>query len=99
MSSVTWKINQLDREISDGFVFCARWQAYAGTEALMASTGGSVLLDRPQHLIPYADLTEPMVIGWVKEILGPELVDEIEAKLEAGYAELLNPQQAAGVPW
>jgi hypothetical protein len=51
-------------------------------------------------LIPYADLTEDTVIGWIKEALGgDEKVSEIEAALQAQIDEQRAPSKAAGVPW
>jgi len=51
-------------------------------------------------LIPYADLTEEVVIGWVKEALGgDEKVAEIEAALQEQLDQQHAPTKAAGVPW
>jgi hypothetical protein len=51
-------------------------------------------------LIPFADLTEELVVGWVKEALGgQEKVDEIEAALQAQLNEQHAPTTAPGLPW
>jgi hypothetical protein len=46
---------------------------------------GSVGLEKPEpgNMIPYADLTEEIVVGWVKDHFGAEKVGEIEAALPA----------------
>jgi hypothetical protein len=47
-------------------------------------------------MIPYADLTPEIVIGWTKEKLD---VEQIEAALQAQLDEQRQPTKAAGVPW
>ena len=51
------------------------------------------------NLVPYADLTEETVIGWVKDALGPDKVLEIGQALLAQLEEQRHPSKAAGVPW
>jgi hypothetical protein len=50
-------------------------------------------------MIPYADLTEEIVVGWVKDHFGEEKVDEIEAALQAQLDQQHAPTTAPGVPW
>ena len=50
-------------------------------------------------MIPFADLTPEIVIGWVKDHFGAEKVAEIEAALEAQIAEQAAPTKATGTPW
>ena len=65
-----------------------------------AGAYGSVGLERPETLVPYADLTEEQVIGWVKEKLGgDEKVTEIQAALQAQLDEQRTPSRATGKPW
>jgi len=99
-TTFTWGINTLERETDDGFVFTAHYTVNAKDEAYTAGAYGSIGFQRPENLIPYADLTEEIVIGWVKEALGgDEKVTEIEAALQAQIDEQRAPSKAAGVPW
>jgi hypothetical protein len=50
-------------------------------------------------LIPFADLTEATVVGWVKEKLTAEKVTEIAAALQAQLDEQRQPTKAGGLPW
>ena len=50
-------------------------------------------------LIPFADLTEDTVVGWVKDKLGADKVTEIETALQAQLDEQTAPTKASGVPW
>jgi len=96
----TWKIASLDREVADGLVTVAHYTVDAFDGTYSSGAYGSVGLERPESLIPYADLTEEQVIGWVQEALGgDEKVAEIQAALQAQLDELRQPTKAAGLPW
>jgi hypothetical protein len=99
-TTFTWKIAQLERETADGFVFTAHYTVDANDGTYSSGAYGSVGFERPENLIPYADLTEELVVGWVKEALGgDEKVDEIQAALQEQLDQQRNPTKAAGVPW
>ena len=107
-TTITWSINTLERELADGYVFTAHYSVNAVSSTLNPegnpySQGayGSVGLERPEgDLIPFDELTQEQVIGWVKEKLGgDEKVAEIEAALEARLAEVISPSKINGVPW
>jgi hypothetical protein len=96
----TWAIANLERETEDGFVFTAHYTINANDGTYSSGAYGSIGFQRPDNLIPYADLTEDTVISWVKEALGgDEKVAEIEAALQAQINEQRSPSKAAGVPW
>jgi hypothetical protein len=95
----TWAIANLERETADGFVFVAHYTVNANDDTYSAGAYGSLGFERPDNLIPFADLTEEIVIGWVKEQFGTEKVAEIEAALQSQIDEQRNPTKAAGVPW
>lgn len=107
MTTYIWKINTLERETNDGFVFTAHWSVTAISDVLdpegnpyNAGAYGSIGLERPDNLIPYEDLTEDLVIGWVQEKLGGvDKVKQIENALDARIAEQINPSKINGVPW
>jgi hypothetical protein len=94
-----WKIANLERETDDGFVFTAHYTVNASDDAYTSGAYGSLGFERPDNLIPFSELTEEIVIGWVKETFGEEKVAEIEAALQAQLDEQRHPTKAAGVPW
>lgn len=99
-TTFTWKIAQLERETADGFVFTAHYTVDANDGTYSSGAYGSVGFERPENLIPYADLTEEVVVGWVKEALGgDEKVTEIQGALQEQLDQQRNPTKAAGVPW
>ena len=99
-TTYTWKIAQLERETADGYVFTAHYTVDAEDGTYRAGAYGSIGLERPEdELIPFADLTEELVVGWVKDKLGEEQVENIEAALQAQLNEQAAPTKAAGLPW
>lgn len=99
-TTFTWGINALERETSDGYVFTAHYTIDANDGTYSAGAYGSIGFERPDNLIPYADLTQEVVVSWVKEAIGgDEKVAEIEAALQAQIDEQHAPTKASGVPW
>ena len=98
-TTFTWAIANLERETADGFVYNAHYTISASDGTYSSSAYGSIGLERPDSLIPFDDLTEDMVVGWVKEKLGAEKVAEVEAALQAQLDEKRSPTKMAGVPW
>lgn len=103
MATITWAIANLERETEDNFVFTAHWTVNAveedGEELFSASAYGSTGLERPENLIPYENLTEEIVVGWLQEKMGEEAIEAMEASLIAQITERKAPSKAVGVPW
>ena len=94
--SITWKISQLDRNTSDGFVTTAHWQATAVDGEHTASIYATVSWSEGTPTIPYANLTEATVLAWVWESVDKTAT---ESALAAQIALLKNPVTATGTPW
>ena len=98
----TWGIAQLERHTADGVVYTCHYTINAADGTYSAGAYGSVGLEQPDpdNIIPFADLTPELVIGWVQEKLGgDEKVAEIEAALQAQLDEQRAPTKAQGLPW
>jgi len=98
-TTFTWNIAQLEREVSDGFVFTAHYTIDAKDDAYTAGAYGSIGFQRPDDLIPYSELTLEEVVGWVKEALGEDKVADVEAALQKQLDEQRAPSTATGLPW
>ena len=96
----TWEVNTLERELADGYVKKAiyRVKGIDGSEEKARRTG-EVELEKPKTLIPYKDLTESTVLGWVKTKLGTDEVARVEKWLEDEIALINTPVEATGKPW
>jgi hypothetical protein len=97
----TWGIAQMERHTADGIVFTVHYTGQRQRRYLFISAYGSVGLEAPEgNVIPYADLTQEIVVGWTKSKLGgAEKVAEIQAALQAQIDQQRTPTTAAGVPW
>jgi hypothetical protein len=94
----TWNVVQMDRLTSDGFVVTVHYTVNAVDGEFTASTYGTVgYTEQPnKQYIPYASLTKAEVIGWVKDSLSQETVEEsLAAQIEAQK----NPVSESGLPW
>jgi hypothetical protein len=98
-TTFTWNIANLERETSDGYVYTAHYTVNAVDDTYSSGAYGSLGLERGDTLVPFADLTEATVVGWVKEKLTAEKVTEIEAALQAQLDEQRQPTKAGGLPW
>ena len=106
MPTKTWQINTLQRELADGYVKKAIYRVVGEDGTYKFTATGNVDLPKPGTLVPYADLTEDTVIGWVKARIG-ELntaeqgpsVAQIEAAVENGVNEQKTPTTGVGKPW
>ena len=94
----TWKIVSLERKSADGFVTTAHWTCSDVDGEFSGSTYGSTGFDG-ELVTPYEQLTEEMVIGWVKAAMGEETVAAHEAAVSAQIADAKAPAVATGTPW
>lgn len=99
--SITWTINNLERQTSDGLVTVVHFGATAVDGDYSASIVNTQSFTKEDgvNLIPYADLTEATVIEWVKNAIGSEGLAAIDAALDAQIAEQQAPSKATGTPW
>ena len=103
-----WTINDLVHEASNGVVITVHWNVSAvrpnpnGGDEYYAMDGGGEFINgdpKAKSFIPYGDLKEATCIEWVKNILGPERVSEIEAGLTSQLDAQANPPLRNGMPW
>ncbi len=93
--NITWKISQLDRRASDGFVTTAHWTAVAVDGDYTASIYATASFEG-ELVVPYDSLTEADVLAWVWTSVDKQAA---EAALAAQIEAQKNPVQVAGVPW
>ena len=92
----TWNVVQMDRKSADGFVTTVHYNVSAVDGEFTASTYGTVGYTEEGAFTPYNQLTESVVVGWVKDSLGETTVEEsLAAQIEAQK----NPVQESGLPW
>ena len=101
----TWTISTLEHNTADGGVIVAHWRVNdsetVGDDTYSATAYGTCSFtpdaSSPDY-VPYADLTEEMVLGWCFADRDVDK-DAIEASLTAQIEEQKNPTTEDGVPW
>lgn len=94
--TITWKIENMERDPTDGLVtkvFCRVWGI---EDHHVVSYSDSVNLNRGDTFIPYEELTEEIVVSWVKNSLD---ADSIEQRITQQIEYQKSPPVLSGVPW
>ena len=109
MTTFTWKVANLERNVADGKVYTVHYTVNALSDQVdpnsesggfySAGAYGSLGFDG-EVTTPFENLIEEVAVGWVKEALGgAEKVAEIEAALQNQIDLKITPVSATGVPW
>ena len=94
--TITWKINNLERQTSDGLVTVVHWGATAIDGENSASIVNTQALERGDSFVNYDTLTEQTVLGWLWSKIDKAAVESaLTAQIEAKKA----PLTANGLPW
>ena len=97
MTTFNWQVVNTDYKTSNKFIITVHYVVSAVDGDFTASTYGTVgYTQEDKAYIPYADLTQAEVVGWVQESLGK---DTVEASLTAQIEAQKNPVQETGLPW
>lgn len=111
MTTIVWKIEELscypDVDNHIDVVFSAAWRVNgvddtSGTSlyATVYGTQGIAPYDGKSPFIPYADLQEAIVIGWVQNAMGDSQVAAINADIEQQIEIQANPPVVTPpLPW
>ena len=108
MTTYTWKVTNLYTENIEGkedYVVTAIYDL-VGTDgtysAELTSNIAQFSTEDTGTFIPYADLTEIIVIGWIQETLGVNGVVSLEACIQGQIDSQINPPQVpvnTKLPW
>ena len=93
---ITWTINNLERQASDGLVTVVHWTASSVDGDFSASIYNTLQVERGDNFTAFESLTEQQVIGWVQSAVGK---DTVEAALAAQIEAQKNPVKLNGLPW
>lgn len=97
--AATWTISELERQTADGGVIVAHWRVTDVDGEYSASAYGTASFTpdpTAPDFIPYENLTEADVLGWVYTRLDKTAVEtSLAGKIESDK----NPVIASGLPW
>ena len=93
----TWKIQQTDYLVADGFITTAHWTANAVDGEYTAGSYGTCSFAVATPAIPYNQVTEQEVLDWCWD----NGIDKesIETSLQTQINALKNPVSESGLPW
>jgi len=99
MTTFAWTIPTVERKLDSGFVYVCHWRCTATDGDFSASSYGTAGFQQDpeaESFVPYEDLTEEMVLGWLWASIDKDATEEaLKAKIDAEK----NPTTADGVPW
>lgn len=93
---ITWKIKGI--KANDGLITQATYEAVATEKDLMVDTEGTWFFREPKLNIKFADVTEEMMIGWIKTETSDNGQSIIEKRL-IEQLKALSQQQDVPLPW
>ena len=102
MTTITWKITDVKRHPETGVISEAQYAVTARDGDETALVGGLVKFPAPVgEYVPFAEVTEELMIGWVKAQLGDRAV-----MMEKQATRILEhkmapkpPALVSGLPW
>ena len=120
--TTTWSVSNMTRVDADGGVITAYWSLLAANDVVLnedgevisggetATEGGKQRFEydaSSSDFIPYADLKESDVLGWIWEAckVDEETAEEFKARIESERTAKVQAQidrkaaQSTGVPW
>jgi hypothetical protein len=107
MTNFTWKVTKLYTETIEGkedYVVIANCETIGVDGEYSASVPNVIQFSTEDvtTFIPYEDLTEEIVVGWIKGVLGEEGVSSIEASIQGQIDSQVNPPvvpENTPLPW
>ena len=95
--TITWSINNLERQASNGLVTVVHWSATAVDGDYSASIVNTQQLKKGSSFVNYDTLTEETVLGWLWD--GKVNKDTVEAALKSQIKAQKEPVTMTGLPW
>lgn len=98
---IKWNILQMNRQGDTGLVVKVFYEVIAKGSGIMKKHSGKVTLsgdEQDPNFVSYNELTEDIVISWVKDVLGDQ-VNEIESELMTKVSQSTLKDIKSGLPW
>lgn len=107
MTTYTWNVTALYTETIAGeqnYVVIANYEVTGVDGQYTSSIQDSARFstDKVTPFIPYEDLTNDIVVGWIQEILGVDGVANYEASIQGQIDSQINPPvtpEVTPLPW
>ena len=93
---ITWNIKGIKAQ--DGLITQAKYEAVATEKDLVVDTEGTWFFREPKMTVPFAKVTEEMIVDWIKAETEENKKNIIEKRL-IEQLKALAAQQDTPLPW
>lgn len=93
---IVWKIKGI--KAIDGLITQATYEAVATEKDLVVDTEGTWFFREPKLNVIFAEVTEEMIVGWIKAETNDNGQNMIETRL-VEQLKTLDQQQDVPLPW
>ena len=106
--TVRWAILNLKRQIESGYVYSVDFALNGTNDFHTHGLSASINLEKPENLVPYADLDETTVLKWIQDKLNADNAKDnvrnpsstdLENQVKSIIQEKTAPTLGDGVPW
>lgn len=107
-TTITWKVTTLKRELETGYVYSSDFSLTGTNDSHTHSITSTVNFKRPENLVSYTDLSETLVLKWIRDALdaansedsrGNPTPTDLENQVKEIIQEKVTPTIGEGVPW
>ena len=91
-----WSITETQAQ--DGLILCAKYHVAAKEDDLSVETEGYWTFDSPKLSIPFDQVTEAMIVGWIEKETMRDGVCVIKSRLQE-QLDSLSKSQFTPPPW
>lgn len=94
-----WKITFVERSKLNGFILQVIWDCSNEQNGYIGRLTGSLGFEIKKPQVAFDQVTEAMIIEWVKKELGDYQVAKIEQTVQSMIDENITNSKVVGVPW
>lgn len=94
-----WKINYVERMKSDGFILQVVWECSDASDGFIGRLTDTIGFDVEAPKVPFNQVTESMIVDWVKDKLGAHEVSRIESTVLQMIETSKQAEKVIGKPW
>jgi hypothetical protein len=98
-NTYVYAVTNMQRDAATGIIIAAEFTVTASNGTASFTTNNQTAFNAPTNTpIPYHDVTEADVIGWIQTLVGKQSEEQADAELEA-YIERSKNVVVNGTPW
>jgi hypothetical protein len=94
-----WKINLVERAKSNDFILQVVWECTDLRDGFIGRLTDTLGFEVEDAKVPFDQVTEDMIVEWVKKELGDHEVLRIEQSVQFMIDANITNNKAAGAPW